>query len=67
MDWTPEIVPMWSQQTMPKREPQSLGAPLLAHTQREKGSWLLRMEGYCVCIYIEKGAGKYEVWPVRLL
>ena len=31
-----ESLPKWSQETMPKPKPQSLGAPLLTHTEKEK-------------------------------
>ena len=31
-----ESLPKWSQETMPKPKPQSLGAPLLTHTEKER-------------------------------
>jgi hypothetical protein len=55
---------MCSQQTMPKQEPQSLGAPLLAHRERERERFVASENGGIVCIYIyiyrrELGSMKY--------
>ena len=38
-----ESLPRWSQETMPKPKPQSLGAPLLTHTEKERE----KLGGFC--------------------
>ena len=41
-----ESLPKWSQETMPKPKPQSLGAPLLTASQRERERER-KVRGFC--------------------